>query len=88
MLSKATVDAEKIAQNIRIKAQEEGEQLKEGAQREIEAARDQAIAQLHEESVNLATNMAEKIIRRNLNPQDQRDLLARSLEELQTVGSR
>ena len=88
MLNKATVDGEKIAQNIRMQAQVEGEQLKERAQRDIEAARDQAIAQLHEESVVLATNIAEKIIRRNLNPQDQRDLLARSLDELQTVGSR
>ena len=33
----------------------------------------------------LATDVAEKILRRNLNPDDQRDLVNRSLEQLQTL---
>jgi F-type H+-transporting ATPase subunit b len=86
MLSKATADAEKIATNIRARAQVESEEIKERANKDIESARDQAIGQIHNEAVNLATNIAEKILHRNLNPDDQRDLLARSLEQLQTIG--
>ena len=88
MLAKATADGEKIANNIRMDAQREAQESKERAQKDIEVARDQAINQLREEAVVLATNIAEKIVRRNLNPNDQRDLLASSLDQLQTVGSR
>jgi F-type H+-transporting ATPase subunit b len=86
MLSKATADAENIATNIRARAQQESEEIKERANRDIETARDQAIGQIHNEAVNLATSIAEKILHRNLNPDDQRDLLARSLEQLQTIS--
>jgi F-type H+-transporting ATPase subunit b len=86
MLSKATADAENIATNIRARAQQESEEIKERANKDIESARDQAIGQIHNEAVNLATNIAEKILHRNLNPDDQRDLLARSLEQLQSIS--
>jgi F-type H+-transporting ATPase subunit b len=86
LLAKATADAETIATNIRARAQQESEEIKERANKDIETARDQAIGQIHNEAVNLATIIAEKILHRNLNPDDQRDLLARSLEQLQTIG--
>ena len=86
MLAKATADGETIAANIRARAQQEAEETKERAQRDIEAARDQAIGQIHQEAVVLATSIAEKILQRNLNPDDQRDLLARSLEQVQGIN--
>ncbi len=86
MLAKATADGEAIATNIRARAQQDAEETKERANRDIEAARDQAIGQIHGEAVNLATNIAEKILQRNLNPDDQRDLLARSLDQVQGIG--
>ena len=86
MLAKATADAETISTNIRARAQQESEEIKERANKDIESARDQAIGQIHNEAVNLATNIAEKILHRNLNPDDQRDLLAGSLEQLQTIS--
>ena len=48
--------------------------------------KNQALAEVYEKTADLATSVAEKIIRRNLNPEDQRDLVARSLEQLQTVS--
>ena len=84
--AKATADAENIATGIRARAQQESEEIKERANKDIESARDQAIGQIHNEAVNLATNIAEKILHRSLNADDQRDLLARSLEQLQTIG--
>ena len=35
----------------------------------------------------LATSVAEKILRRSLNPDDQRDLVNRSLAEISAVGA-
>jgi F-type H+-transporting ATPase subunit b len=86
MLTKATADGEAIAAGIRTRAQQEAEETRQKALRDIEASRDQAVAELHTQAAVLATNVAEKILRRSLNPEDQRDLVNRSLEELQAVG--
>jgi len=86
MLAKATADGERIATNLRMQAQTESEEIKNRANREIEAAKNQALAEVYEQTANLATNVAEKILRRNLNADDQRDLVSRSLEQVQTIG--
>ena len=85
LLSTATVEAEKIAAGIKSRAQQEVEEIRERATKEIDTARKQAMTEVYEQTANLATLVAEKILRRNLNADDQRDLVNRSLEELQTV---
>ena len=62
------------------------EQIMERTNRDIDAARDAAVRQVREEAVNLATMMAEKVLRRNLNPDDQRRILGDSLEQMQTIA--
>jgi len=86
MLNRAATDAEKLAAGIRTHAQQEAEETKERALKDIEAARVQAIAQVYEQTADLATRVAEKIIRRNLNADDQRDLVERSLERVADVS--
>jgi F-type H+-transporting ATPase subunit b len=86
ILAKAAADAERIAASIRTQAQSDAEETKERATRDIEAAKSQAIGEIYEQAATLATTVAEKILRRNLNPNDQRDLVAQSLEQLQTMG--
>jgi F-type H+-transporting ATPase subunit b len=88
MLNKAMADAEALATQIRARAQQEAEETRERALKDIEAARDQALSEIYEQTAELATRVAEKIIRRNLNPDDQRDLVTQSLQELQTAGAR
>jgi F-type H+-transporting ATPase subunit b len=86
MLAKATTDAEKLATGIRMQAQQEAEEAKERATRDIEAAKNQALSEIYQQAASLSTSIAEKILRRNLNPDDQRDLVNQSLEQLQTVA--
>lgn len=86
MLAKATADGETIAAGIRTRAQQDAEETKERALRDIEASRDQAVAELHQQAAFLATSVAEKILRRSLKPEDQRDLVNRSLAEISAVG--
>jgi F-type H+-transporting ATPase subunit b len=85
MLSKASADGEKLATTIRMKAQQEAEEIKERANKDIESARDAALREIYDKTADLATAVAEKIIRRNLNAADQQDLVRQSLEQLQTV---
>jgi F-type H+-transporting ATPase subunit b len=88
LIAQAAVDAERIATNIRMKAQQEAEEAKERATKEIEAAKRTALTEIYEQTAELATTVAEKIIRRNLNANDQRDLVTQSLEQMQSIGRR
>jgi F-type H+-transporting ATPase subunit b len=87
LLEKARVDAEQIANNIRTRSQEDAQAIREKAEQDIERAKTDAIAQIYEQTAVLATAVAEKILRRNLNPDDQRDLVTRSLEQLQSLNN-
>jgi F-type H+-transporting ATPase subunit b len=85
LLSKATIEAEKIAAGIKMHAQQEAEVIKEKAIKEIESNKTAALNEIYEQTAVLATSVAEKILRRNLNAADQRDLVKQSLDELSTL---
>jgi F-type H+-transporting ATPase subunit b len=86
MIAKAVADGEKVATSIKMSAQKEAEDAKERAQRDIEASKNQAIAEFLHYAVTLATDVASKILRRSINPEDQKDLVNRSLEQMQTLS--
>jgi F-type H+-transporting ATPase subunit b len=85
MLTEATADGEKLATTIRMQAQQEAEQIKERTTKDLAAATEAAKREFREYAATVATSIAEKIIRRNLNAADQEALVRESLEELQTV---
>jgi F-type H+-transporting ATPase subunit b len=85
LLNNATLEAEKIASGIKMRAQQEVEEIRERATKEIETSRKQAISEVYEQTAQLATLVAEKILKRSLNADDQRDLVNQSLEQLQAV---
>lgn len=87
-LAQATQQAERIAANIKEQAGKDAEETKSRAVKDIESARDQAIQEVYTQAADLATNVAGKILRRNLNSQDQQDLVNESLQQLQGIGSR
>jgi F-type H+-transporting ATPase subunit b len=85
ILSNAALEAEKIAAGIRTRAQQDAEEYKEKAMKEIESSKNHALSEIYEQTASLATSVAEKILRRSLNADDQRDLVKQSLDELQAV---
>ncbi len=82
MLTKAQADGERLAGVIRDKATGEAEGIKSKALADIEEAGKVAVAQIHEQAAELSVAIAEKIIRRNLNVEDQRELVRASLQQL------
>jgi F-type H+-transporting ATPase subunit b len=86
MIAKAGAEGERVAAGIRTHAQQEAEEIKERAARDIEAAKNSAIGEIYSKTADLATNIAEKILRKNLNADDQRELVNRSLEQLQGLN--
>lgn len=87
MLARAQADGQQLATRLRAQAQEEAEDIKQRAIREIEQSQREALEEIRAEAATLATAVAEKILRREVNRQDQRRLIEESLDEFQTVGS-
>ena len=85
VLAKAQADGEQLAANIRTKAMADAEEAKERATKEIEAAKDAALREIYAQTAELSTSIAEKILRRSINAQDQQDLVRASVEQLQAI---
>ena len=87
LMAQAQADGQQLATRIKMQAQEESEEIKERAMREIEQSRRDAVDQIRSEAAMLATAVAEKILRREVNRDDQRRLVEESLNEFQAVGT-
>ena len=86
VLDEARRDAQHTQQEILRQAQEEAQNIRERAKREIGQARDEALKDLFERSAILATEIASRIVQRNLSPQDQRALAEQVLNQLPANG--
>jgi F-type H+-transporting ATPase subunit b len=86
ILNKAAQDAEKMATSMKMQAQQDVEEIKERATKDIEGARKAALNDIYAQAADLSTTIASKILRRNLNADDQRELVNSSLEQFQTAG--
>lgn len=82
LLDKAQTDGQALATRIKMQAQQEAEDAKDRATKEIDAAKKAAVSEIHEHAATLSTSIAEKILRRNLSADDQRDLVKGALDQL------
>ncbi len=79
-------DAEVVKRKIEDDAKAEATATVDRAKREIAVATDTAVNQLYSLSAAMATNVASRIIRKELNAADHERLIAESIEELQATG--
>ena len=86
MLEQTKAEQAKLAQELKAKAEAEAAQLRERAMRDIETAKRSAINEIYADAANLATQVAGKILAREISAADQAKLVEESLAELQ--GSR
>jgi F-type H+-transporting ATPase subunit b len=82
--------AQQQAQFAEIKAKNETElsMMKDKAMREIEAAKKQALTEIYSESAALATSVAGKILSREINRNDQSQLVQMALGEMKPSHAR
>jgi F-type H+-transporting ATPase subunit b len=88
LLAKATADAQKVADAIRTRAEQEGQERKERAEQEIKQATTAAVSQIYEQAADLVTSIAERVVPHALTGDDRQNLVNRSLDELRAVGGR
>ena len=86
MIKQARADAQRVADELKAKNDQELAEKVARANADIEAARKAAVAELQAQSAALAVEVASKILRRQVNDQDNQRLVQESLREL--AGSR
>lgn len=85
MINDARAQAKQLAEELRAKNEQELADRMARANADIEAAKSAAVSELHAEAANLATMIAGKILKREINAADEKQLVDESLAEL---GSR
>jgi len=84
-IADSKTEAEKMRNEIMAKAGVDAEDLSERARKEISLAKDKALFEIKAEIVNLSTEIAAKIINKNLNANDQKALVEETLNKVRTV---
>ena len=82
IIEQSRTEAQKLATQMKQKAQDEATHLRQRAESEIIAAKEQAVAQIYAETATLATNIAGRILKREITETDQRQLVDDALGEL------
>lgn len=75
-------EGDKLRAGIEEKARDEADNMVERARREIDLAKQTAIKELYATSSELATEIASRIVQRELNPEDHEKLISDSIKEL------
>lgn len=83
IIEKGRADAQELAEQLKQQSLDEAKSLREQAGRDIGAAKEQALKELCDQAAELSCDLAGRIIKKSLDPQDHRDLLAESLNQLQ-----
>ncbi len=81
-------DAEVVKRRIEDEAKSEAKAILERGKREIALATDTAVKELYTLGAKMATEVAGRILRKELNPREHERLIAESIEELQGVAGR
>lgn len=81
-LVQAKADAQKLADAIKAQAEAESTALRDRTLRDIEAAKQQALAEINTHAADLGVAVARKILKRDVGAGDQQRLVEESLAEL------
>ncbi|MCG8448449.1 MAG: F0F1 ATP synthase subunit B [Pirellulales bacterium] len=82
LLEEARRDAEHTKAQILAEAKQAADQERDRAVRDVERAADHAMKNLAETSANLAVDLAGKVVRQNITPKQQADLVKEALSSL------
>ena len=82
MINEARTEAKRVGKELRDKNEQDLVERMARATAEIETAKSAAVADLHAQVATLASMMAGKILKREINASDQQQLVEESLAEL------
>lgn len=82
IVDEARRDAEALKRTLEADGRAEGQRLIERAKREIGIASDTAVKQIYDTSAKLATELAAKILQREIRPEDHERLIREALDRV------
>jgi len=85
IIAKGREEAEKMKNEIVEKANKEASTIVDRARKGIDLAKENALSDIKNEVVLLSTEIASKIISKNINPDDQKALVQEALNKMRTV---
>jgi len=86
VIDEAKKSAEQVASKVKADAEAEIVKMKERAQAEIASAKDAALNEVYAQTAELSTQIAGRILKREINASDQQQLVSDSLAELTKSG--
>ncbi|MBX2852243.1 MAG: F0F1 ATP synthase subunit B [Phycisphaeraceae bacterium] len=86
VIDEAKKSAEQVAMKVKSDAESEIVKMKERATAEIESAKDAALSEVYAQTAELSTQIAGRILKREINADDQQQLVSDSLAELTKSG--
>ncbi len=85
MIEATKAQQNQLAADLKAKSEIELNAMRERAMKEIDQAKRAAVSELYADATNLATMVAGKILKREINAQDQQRLVEESLGQLQSL---
>jgi F-type H+-transporting ATPase subunit b len=85
MIEATKAQQNQLAADLKAKSEVELNAMRERAMKEIDQAKRAAVSELYADATNLATMVAGKILKREINAQDQQRLVEESLGQLQSM---
>ncbi|MDX2116162.1 MAG: F0F1 ATP synthase subunit B [Planctomycetota bacterium] len=82
MIEQTKAEQLRLAADLKARAETELTELREQARLSIDAAKRAAISDIYSHAATLATNVASKILQREVNPDDQRRLVEESVGQM------
>lgn len=86
VVEEAKKGAEQVAAKVKSDAEAEIVKMRERAQAEIASAKDAALSEVYAQTAELSTQIAGRILKREISAADQQALVSESLEELTKSG--
>jgi F-type H+-transporting ATPase subunit b len=88
LLAQSRLQAAEARDKVLADAQEQTHKLTESARQDIEQAKKQAVSELYETTAQLAADVAARVLKKQLTPQDHQRLLSESLQDMRERVSR
>lgn len=87
IVAEAREQAQRAANADKAQIESEIAQMRDSAKREIAAAKQEALADVYAQVATLSTDVARKILQREINPQDQQTLVNESIEQFKAKAA-
>lgn len=87
IVEKGRRDAEEVKVRIEERARSEADLMVERAKREIDLAKQAAVKELYETGIALGSDIASRVLGREISAQDHEDLISESIDQLEELDS-